>query len=207
MEVFGGDLEFIKGVLEELGKILVAYRGPGLFAISFLDSSFLSFPGINDALLMYLSSLHPYRAPLYAVLSAAGSVLGAFVMYWLVRSGRRLLGREKFSPRKRERARAWLNRNGFLAVLVMSLLPPPAPFKLFILSAGALRLNVVHFVVGLIVGRLLRFGAVAYLGARYGKQAEAYLRDNFGWVSLVIVGVVVLGYWVVRRYRSAFFSS
>jgi len=200
-------LEFIKGVSEKLGKILVAYGGPGLFAISFLDSSFLSFPGINDALLIYLSSLHPYRAPLYAVLSAAGSVLGAFVMYWLVRSGRRLLGREKFSPRKRERARAWLNRNGFLAVLVMSLLPPPAPFKLFILSAGALRLNVVHFVVGLIVGRLLRFGAVAYLGARYGKQAEAYLRDNFGWVSLVIVGVVVLGYWVVRRYRSAFFSS
>ena len=198
MEMFGKIFEFIKGVPENLGEILVAYGGPGLFAISFLDSSFVSFPGINDALLIYLSSLHPYWAPLYAL----GSVFGALVMYWLVRSGRRLLSHNEFSVQKLERAQAWLNRNGFLAVLVMSILPPPAPFKLFILSAGALRLNIFQFVIGLSVGRLLRFGIVAYLGARYGKQAEVYLRENFGWVSLAIVFVVVFCYWAFRRYRS-----
>ena len=200
-------MDFFKGVSEKLGAILAAYGGPGLFGISFLDSSFLSFPGMNDAMLIYLSALRPYRAPLYAVLSAGGSVLGASVIYWLARSGRRLFGREKYSAEKRERARAWLNRNGFIAVLVMSLLPPPAPFKLFILSAGASRMNAVQFVAGLSVGRLLRFGAVAYLGVRYGQQAQAYLRENFGWVSLLVVGVVVLGYWVIRRNRSALSSS
>ncbi len=202
MEMFGKIVGFIKDMSENLGEILVAYGGPGLFAISFLDSSFVSFPGINDALLIYLSSLHPYRAPLYAAGSALGSVCGALVMYWLVSSGRRLLGRDEFSAEKLKRAAAWINRNGFLAVLVMSILPPPAPFKLFILSAGALRLNVFKFVVGLSVGRLLRFGIVAYLGARYGKQAEVYLRENFGWVSLAIVFVVVFCYWAFRRYRS-----
>ena len=207
MEMFGKIVGFIKDVSENLGEILVAYGGPGLFAISFLDSSFVSFPGINDALLIYLSSLHPYRAPLYAAGSALGSVCGALVMYWLVSSGRRLLGRDEFSAEKLKRAAAWINRNGFLAVLVMSILPPPAPFKLFILSAGALRLNVFKFVVGLSVGRLLRFGIVAYLGARYGKQAEVYLRENFGWVSLAIVFVVVFCYWAFRRYRSMRFLS
>lgn len=202
MEMLGKIFEFIKSMSENLGEILVAYGGPGLFAISFLDSSFVSFPGINDALLIYLSSLHPYRAPLYAVVSALGSVFGAFVMYWLVRSGRRLLSRDEFSVQKLGRARAWLTRNGFLAVLVMSILPPPAPFKLFILSAGVLRFNIFQFVVGLSVGRLLRFGIVAYLGARYGKQAEVYLRENFGWVSLAIIFVVAFCYWAFRRYRS-----
>ena len=77
-------------------------------------------------------------------------------------------------------AQRWLERNDFVAVLVASLLPPPAPLKVFILTAGLLRVNAVHFGLALLVGRGLRFAAEAWLGARYGVQAEDYLRHNLG---------------------------
>ncbi len=193
----------IESAAQKLGKFLSAYGAPGLFGIAFLDSSFVSLPGINDVLLVYLSSRQPASAPLYALLSLAGSILGGMTLYWLGRTGSGWVVRKKFSRAKLERARPWLDRNGFVSVIVMSLLPPPAPFKLFLLAAGVFRLHVLQFVAGLCVGRSVRFGVVAYLGARYGRAAEAYLRENTGWASAVLIGVALLSYLIYRRFRPA----
>ena len=78
-----------------------------------------------------------------------------------------------------------------MAVLVASILPPPAPYKVFVLTAGVLRVNAVHFGLALLVGRGLRFAAEAWLGARYGVQAQDYLRHNLGWASLAAVMLIV----------------
>ena len=94
-----------------------------------------------------------------------------------------------------------------MAVLVASLLPPPAPLKVFILTAGVLRVNAINFGLALLVGRGLRFAADAWLGARYGVQAEDYLRHNLGWASLaaviVIVGLALLQRWWSRKSRDS----
>jgi membrane protein DedA with SNARE-associated domain len=86
-------------------------------------------------------------------------------------------------------------------MLVMALLPPPAPLKIFVLAAGALRMNALHFGAALLVGRSLRFAAEAWLGARYGAQAEAYLKKNLTWASLVSILVVVALTFLTRWWR------
>src|SRR5271163_5205687 len=71
-------------------KIIIFASGlgaPGLFLISFLDSSVLSFPIINDLLLIQLSMQRPERMPLYALMAATGSVLGCVTLYFLARLG------------------------------------------------------------------------------------------------------------------------
>jgi len=183
-------LAFLKSLFAKLGQVLALYGGWGLLGISFLDSSFVPLPSANDLLLIHLSSQHPKRALLYALASTVGSVLGAYVIYGLARGGARFLWRWQSSAAM-TRAHAWLERNEFVSILVMSLLPPPAPFKVFLITAGALRVNAARFGVALLVGRSLRFASEALLGARYGVQAEAYLKEHFVWASLVAVGLIV----------------
>jgi membrane protein YqaA with SNARE-associated domain len=157
--------------------------------MSFLDSSFIPFPGINDLALIVLASQHPARAPFYALLSTLGSLLGCYVIYGIARAGGSSWGRS--ASHNVPRARRWVERNDFVAMLVTALLPPPAPLKIFVIAAGALRMHALRFGAALLVGRSLRFLAEAWLGAHYGAQAEAFVKKNITWVSLVAILLVI----------------
>src|SRR5437868_10997308 len=84
---------------------IVAFAGglgaPGLFLISFLDSSILTFPVINDLLLIELSMQHPARMPLYASMAAIGSLLGCILLFLLARKGGEALFHKKVGKRGR----------------------------------------------------------------------------------------------------------
>ena len=189
----------MKSLVQRIGFWLALYGGWGLFSISFLDSSIITFPGISDLLLIHLCSRQPHRAIIYAMQATLGSLLGAYLLYAVTsRGGRYVLG--KFSPEKTERARHWLERNDFAAILVVSLLPPPAPLKVFLITAGVLRVNAVRYGAALLVGRALRYGALAWLGAHYGLQALTYLKHNITWVSLVMAAAVALLTFAYRRF-------
>lgn len=195
-------MSHLKTLAGKLGPALVLYGGWGLFAISFLDSTFVPFPMVNDLLLMHLSSLSRPLMPIYVFASTAGSVLGSYVLYAVGRSGGNFLT-SKFSPEKMGRAQRWIERNDFVSVLVISLLPAPAPFKLFLVTAGALKMNRLRYGAALVVGRGARFAAEGWLAVLYGARAEAYLKANLAWVSLVLAVMTVgltLGYrfWTRR---------
>lgn len=194
-------MSFMKSLATGLGQALALYGGWGLLAISFLDSSFLSFPLVNDLLLIHLSSRHPHRMLLYAFQATAGSLLGAYATYYIARAGGRFLLRG-ISQGRVAGARRWLDRNDFVAVLVASLLPPPAPFKVFLITAGVLRVNAARLGAALLLGRGLRFLADGFLGAQYGAAAEAYLKENLVWVSLLTAALVVLISLIHRRLAS-----
>ena len=193
-------MQFFNSLSSRIGHVLALYGG-GLFVLSFLDSSFIPFPGINDIALIVLASKHPARSPFYAMLSTLGSLLGCFVMYGIARGGGRLAGGKRAST-KRNRARRWLEQNEFVSMLVMALLPPPAPLKFFVIAAGALRMNMVNFGAALLVGRSLRFAAIAWLGAHYGAEAEAYLKKNLTWASLVVIVVVIAMALIFRWWKA-----
>src|SRR5713226_3586143 len=111
---------------------------PGLFLISFLDSSVLTFPIINDLLLIELSIQHPARMPLYAFMAALGSVLGCVLLYFIARKG----GEGLFHRKAGEHAHAirqWVEQNGFVGMLIAALLPPPTPFKVLSLRPECLK--------------------------------------------------------------------
>ena len=191
-------MQFLKSLSAQLASFLALYGGWGLFGISFLDSSILSFPFVNDLLLIHLSSQSPRRAPFYALACAAGSVLGASVMYAMARGSANALQR-KDSLERRQKVRQWLERNDFVAILVASLLPPPVPFKLFSVSAGALRVDFSKFAAALLLGRALRFALAAWMGARYGVQAETYLKHNIIGVSLAAIALILGATLLYRR--------
>src|SRR5437764_1489716 len=126
----------MSGFADRLRALALALGAPGLFIIAFLDSSFLSLPEIADLLVVYMVTRHKARMLVYVVATLLGSMAGCLVMYFIGRKGGEALVRKRFASANIERTMASLRRHGVMAVLIPSLLPPPAPFKVFVLLAG-----------------------------------------------------------------------
>ncbi|HVH70220.1 MAG TPA: VTT domain-containing protein [Candidatus Dormibacteraeota bacterium] len=186
---------------------VVAFAGglgaPGLFLISFLDSSVLTFPVINDLLLVELSVQHPTRMPLYAILAMLGSVLGCVVLFYIAEKG----GEAMFHKHAGKRAQAihnWVVKNGFGGILVAALLPPPTPFKVFVVAAGVFEVPVASFASAITLARAVRYFGIGYLAIRYGHDALPYLVHHKLQVTTVAISVVIVSYVlsrVILRHR------
>jgi membrane protein YqaA with SNARE-associated domain len=173
-------------------SLALALGAPGLFLVAFLDSSFLSLPEINDLLLIWMVTRHKGRIVLYVFGSTLGSIAGCFVLYYLGRKGGDALVRRRFGHERVERALAAVRRRGTMAVLIPSLLPPPAPFKIFVLLAGAAGITASRFALAIGIGRGIRYLGEGLLAVRYGDQATAYLENNLRNVSLAVIGLIIL---------------
>jgi membrane protein YqaA with SNARE-associated domain len=180
-----------------LQGVVAATGGLGLFLIAFLDSSVLTFPVINDLLLIDLSIHYPARMPYYAGMATLGSVGGCSLLYYIARKGGEAMFRKSAGPRA-ERIQAWTKRNGFVSILVTALLPPPTPFKVFVLAAGALEMPVRTFVLGLIVARGLRFFGEGFLAVKYGEQGTQFLLTHKLEVTGIALAVVLVLYLASR---------
>ena len=180
-----------------LQAVVASAGGLGLFLIAFLDSSVLTFPVINDLLLIDLSIRYPARMPYYAAMATLGSVAGCLLLYYLARKGGEAMFHKHAGPRARH-IHAWINRNGFLSILVTALLPPPTPFKIFVIAAGALEMPVRTFVLGLLAARGIRFFGEGFLAIRYGDQAGQFLLSHKLEVTGIALLVVVTIYAATR---------
>src|SRR6187401_2746851 len=126
----------MKTVLAGIKAFAVAIGGPGLFIIAFLDSSFLSFPEVNDLLIVLLVIKHPERMVFYATMSTLGSIAGCLAPYFVGRKGGDALVRKRFKGGTVEKAADLMRKYGAMALILPALLPPPAPFKIFVLMGG-----------------------------------------------------------------------
>jgi len=81
-----------------------------------------------------------------------------------------------------------------MAVLIPSILPPPAPFKIFVLLAGVVGISATRFATAIAIGRVIRYGALGYLAVRYGGRASAYVAEHGTEASLALVGVLVAAF-------------
>ena len=170
---------------------------PGLFLISFLDSSVLTFPIINDLLLIELSIQHPARMPLYAFMAALGSVLGCVLLYFIAQKG----GEAFFHRKAGDHAHAirhWVEQNGFVGMLIAALLPPPTPFKFFVFAAGVFEVPLLSYTSAITIARLLRYFGIGYLAIRYGREALPYLKNHWLQVTLLAIVAVTLSYVLSR---------
>jgi membrane protein YqaA with SNARE-associated domain len=194
---------------ELVGRIralAVALGAPGLFLVAFLDSTFLPLPGITDVLLVVMVTRRPSGLLWYVVAAVAGSVAGCLVLHYLGRKGGEAVVRRRFTGDKIERAMAVLRQHGVMAVLVPSLLPPPAPFKIFILVAGVVGISASRLAAAIAIGRGVRYLALAVLAVRFGDRALAYITENGTTASLVVVGIVAVSFaayllWTTLRDR------
>lgn len=180
--------------VDSLRALALALGAPGLFIVAFLDSSFLPLPGITDVLFVVMVTRHPSAVIWYVVVTVAGSLAGCLGLHYLGRKGGEALVRKRFTSDKVERAMATLQRHGVMAVLVPSILPPPAPFKIFILLAGVVGISASRLAIAIAIGRGARYVALGVLAVRYGDRATTYMRENGAAVSLAAVGLLTAGF-------------
>ena len=172
--------------------LALAWGAPGLFLVAFLDSSFLPLPGITDILLIVMVTQHKELMLVYVAATVAGSLAGCLAMRYIGRKGGDALIRRRFATGNIERAMASLQRHGVIAVLIPSLLPPPAPFKIFLLLAGAIGISASRFAAAIAIGRSLRYLTLGFLAVRFGSRAQVYVRENGARVSLIVVAVLAV---------------
>ena len=153
----------MSGVLTTIQEWASELGGVGLFIIALLDSSFLSFPQVNDLLIIVLSTKYPERMPYYAAMTTIGSLIGCFLLYGVARRGGEVFLRKRLKGRYVDRAITLYQRHGLLAVVVPALLPPPVPFKVFVLLAGAAAVSPVRFGLAVGIGRGIRYFGQGYL--------------------------------------------
>jgi len=196
----------IHKVMGGLGKFshwLLSYGPFGLFAIAFLDSVLVPIPGGVDAMLMILTTARPAWMLIYVASATVGSTIGCVCLYKISqKAGHRAL--DRFSESKQKRVKDLIDRYDVLSVLVASVLPPPFPFKLFVVSAGVFRLPVWRFTMAITAGRTFRYLLEGYLAARYGEHAKEILAHYYPVIGIglaVLLIVIFVGKNLMRRAR------
>ena len=185
--------------------VALAIGGPGIFAIAFLDSSFISLPQINDILVVLMVTQHKNWMLYYAAMATLGSVAGCYAIYYLAERGGEAFLRKRLRAGQIERALALYKRHGVLALVIPALLPPPAPFKLFVLMAGVAEVPRMKFVLSIAGARGLRYVILGWLAIWYGDAALELMRTHGREVALVLIGLIIagaVGLWWMRRKAS-----
>jgi len=192
------------GVVGQIQAFALALGAPGLFVVALLDSSILSLPEIADLLVIWMVVQHKDRLVLYALGATLGSMAGCLGLYYIGIKGGDALVRKRFHSATVDRALAAFRRYGVMAVLIPSVLPPPAPFKVFVLMAGIADIRVAQFALAVGIGRGTRYFVEALLALWYGEQAIAFLHEHAATASLAAAGILAAafaGYIVWSRAR------
>jgi membrane protein YqaA with SNARE-associated domain len=195
----------VRSLISRIHLFAVGLGGPGLFGIAFLDSSFLSLPQINDLLVVLMVTQDKSWMLYYAAMATLGSVAGCYVIYYLAGKGGEAFLRKRLKEGSLQRTLGAYQRHGLLALMVPALLPPPAPFKLFVLAAGVAKVRPLQFVTAIAVARGARYLALGILAIYYGDAALELMRTHGRTVALVLVGLIVAAavvWWLVQRRQA-----
>jgi membrane protein YqaA with SNARE-associated domain len=195
----------VRAFIASVYAFALSIGGPGLFVVAFLDSSFLSLPQINDILVVLMVTEHKEWMAYYAAMATLGSIAGCYVIYVLAEKGGEAFLRRRLKPGHLERGLALYRRHGVLALVVPALLPPPAPFKLFVLAAGVAGVRPLPFVLSIALARGARYLALGVLAIYFGDAALELMRTRGVEVALWVAAAIVAGagiWWLVRRFRA-----
>jgi membrane protein DedA with SNARE-associated domain len=95
-----------------------------------------------------------------------------------------------------------IDRYDMLSVLVATLVPPPFPFKLFVITAGVFRFSISRFMIAVIAGRAFRFLLEGYFAVRYGAEAKLILARYYPWIGgglIVLISLAVIIRSILKR--------
>lgn len=188
-------------------QVAVPFLGPaGVFLAAFLDSSFLSLPEINDLLVVTAAARAPETAWLYVAMATFGSLAGCSTLWVLARRGGEALLVRRFGSERVARARQAFQKYDVLALALPAVLPPPMPFKLFVLGAGVFGVSFQRFALTLVVARGLRYLAWAFIGIRYGNPAMGLLRQFDSWFAqrlpwILALAGAAMALWLMARLQ------
>jgi membrane protein YqaA with SNARE-associated domain len=186
-------------LLERLNKYLLLLGIPGLLVITFLDSAAIPMMGGADAIVLLLAWKRPMQMLLIILAATIGSTLGCLALYRVARAGGEM-ALARFTAERRAWMKRKLDQNAFVAVAAGVAIPPPFPTKFVVLAAGAFRVSQVRFINGVLAGRLVRYGVLAFLGAQFGDKAADIIAGHFPAFALILAGMLLL-YAICRFFR------
>jgi membrane protein YqaA with SNARE-associated domain len=197
-------------LVEWVQVVLLPTLGPvGLFLVALVDSSFLSLPEINDFLVISAALAEPGTVWIFVLMAALGSVVGSSILWRLGRAGGEALLVRRFGAEWAARTHRAYGRWGYLALAVPAVLPPPMPFKVFVLASGVFGFPYLRFVLTLLLARSARYTFWGTMGVVYGDEARQVLAAIDAWGSEhlpLVVGVLAaglaVGLFVAWRRRS-----
>lgn len=164
-----------------------------LAGVSFAEASFFPIP--VAAMLLPMSFARPKEAWRLAGITLIFSVLGGVAGYLIG-----YLAFELIEPylghyaTKIDQAKAWFGEYGIWIVLMAGF--SPVPYKVFTITAGALSMAFLPFVIASIIGRASQFYLIAFLVSKFGPSMEPKVRQYIEWLGwgLVVVVVAAIGY-------------
>jgi membrane protein YqaA with SNARE-associated domain len=180
-----------------LQGLVLTGGGAGMFVVTFFDSSILSFPFFPDAVVMQLCVANPARMPYYVFMAAAGSLCGCILIYLLAKKGGEAYF-HRHARAKGEKIKEWVEKNAFLSAFIPAILPPPFPFKPFVLAEGVFQVPVRTFVAAILLGRALRYGVEGILAVKYGDAALRFMKTHGVAFVLGILAAMVVLFLVVH---------
>ena len=196
--------------MKTIGHILAKYTawilqllGPlgiwGVFAIAFADSALLGMP-VDAIVAVYVYQDHR-RLLLYVVMASLGSALGSIPLYIIGYVGGEKVLRKRISEERFQRIHGSFEQHEFWALMFPGMLPPPMPFKIFVLGAAVFEMRFRDFLAAVFTGRFVRFLVLALLTLWFGPQIVGLMgtvvRQHFSWLLGAIAGGVLV--WLLMR--------
>ncbi len=187
----------------------MAVLGPlgvwGVMSFAAIDAAMFGMP--IDAIVCGYAYAKPSHLLLYAMGAAVGSALGSTVVYAIGYQGGEAVLRKRMGDARFEKITTSFEKHEFGLLAVVSMLPPPTPFKLFVLSAGMAEMRLPRFLLAILSGRFVRFTIESILVVRYGPEVIALLakvlRHHLSYIIAAGIAFFVIGWWIwrVRKVR------
>jgi len=176
----------------------------GVFLIAFADSALLGMP--VDAVVAAYVYQNRSHFLLYVVLASLGSAIGSIPLYLIGYLGGEKVLRKRIPEERFQKIHQSFDQHEFWALMFPGMLPPPTPFKIFVLGAAVFEMRFSHFLAAIFAGRFVRFFVLSLLTLWFGPQivqlVGGLFKRHFYWV-LAILAAVGVAVWFVRRRKKA----
>jgi membrane protein YqaA with SNARE-associated domain len=171
----------------------------GVFVIAFADSALLGMP-VDFIVATYVYQ-DRRRLLLYVAMASLGSALGSIPLYIVGYLGGEKVLRKRISEERFLKIHRSFEQHEFWALMFPGMLPPPLPYKIFVLGAAVFEMRFRDFLVAIFLGRFVRFGVLSLLVLWFGPAIVGWFGGvvKRHWISVVVTLVGAVCVWAGLR--------
>jgi len=200
--------------LKRIGHILARYSAWllgllkvlgiwGVFVIAFADSALLGMP-VDFVVASYVFQ-DKHRMLLYVAMASLGSAVGSIPLYLIGYAGGEKVLRKRLTEERFLKIHQSFERNEFWALMFPAMLPPPTPFKVFVLGAAVFEMKFRDFMIAIFAGRFVRFLVLSMLVLWFGPQVISHfgglLKQHWLLLSGAILELVLIVWLFAMRSK------
>jgi membrane protein YqaA with SNARE-associated domain len=198
--------------LKSIGHILARYTAWilglmkvlgiwGVFVIAFADSALLGMP-VDFVVATYVYQDRA-RMLVYIAMASLGSALGSIPLYIIGYLGGEKVLRKRISEERFLKIHRSFEEHEFWALMFPGMLPPPTPFKIFVLGAAVFEMRFRDFLVAIFLGRFVRFLTLSVLVLWFGPQMVGLFGGvvKRHWIAVLVIVAAGLCLWLAIGRR------